>query len=74
MVYSSIEVLNRLGSVPKGFINRTSWEPQGLPLISLGRDKWDKNQLVPWTGPEPVWVELTINNIDATGHPFHLVS
>jgi hypothetical protein len=54
-------------------INRTFWEPQGLPLISTQRESWNEHQLVPWTGAEPVWVELTINNLDSNGHPFHLV-
>jgi hypothetical protein len=74
MIYTAIEILNHEASIPKGFINHTTWEPQSLPLISLERETWDHHQLVPLTGPEPVWVELTINNIDANGHPFHLVS
>ena len=74
MIYSSIQILNRMNSIPKGFVNRTTWEPQATPLISLDRDSWDKHQLVPWTGSMEVWAELTINNVDATGHPFHLVS
>jgi hypothetical protein len=74
MIYTSIEILNRQNSIPKGFVNRTTWEPQSLPLIAVDREVWDSHQLVPWTGLEPVWIELTINNIDATGHPFHLVS
>ena len=74
MVWSSITILNRLGQIPHGMINRTFWEPQELPLISTERESWNKHQLVPWTGDEPVWVELTINNLDSNGHPFHLVS
>lgn len=73
MIYTAIEILNKEHQIPKGFINHTTWEPQSLPLVALDREIWDKHQLVPWTGPEPVWVELTINNIDANGHPFHLV-
>ncbi|TVY90217.1 Laccase [Lachnellula willkommii] len=72
MIYTSIEILNKEHQIPKGFINHTTWEPQSLPLVALDREIWDKHQLVPWTGPEPVWVELTVNNIDANGHPFHL--
>ncbi|TVY51222.1 Laccase-1 [Lachnellula cervina] len=72
MIYTAIEILNKEHQIPKGFINHTTWEPQSLPLVALDREIWDKHQLVPWTGPEPVWVELTINNIDANGHPFHL--
>ena len=74
MIWSSITILNRLGQIPHGMINRTYWEPQNLPLISMERDSWNEHQLVPWTGAEPVWVELTINNLDSNGHPFHLVS
>ena len=74
MIYTAIEVLTHLNNIPHGFINHTFWEPQNLPLVSLDREIWDSHQLVPWTGSEPTWVELTINNIDANGHPFHLVS
>lgn len=74
MIYSVVEVLDHNHGIPKGVVNRTSWEPQALPLLAMKRDDWDQNQLVPWTGPEVGWVELTINNIDGTGHPFHLVS
>lgn len=74
MIYTSIQVLNHLAGIPKGFINHTFWEPQSLPLVALERERWDKHQLVPWTGPAPIWIELTINNLDANGHPFHLVS
>jgi hypothetical protein len=73
MVWSSITILNRLGQIPHGMINRTFWEPQELPLISTERESWNEHQLVPWTGAGPVWVELTINNLDSNGHPFHLV-
>jgi FtsP/CotA-like multicopper oxidase with cupredoxin domain len=55
-----------------GFINRTSWQPQARPLIATARKDWNDRQLVPWTGPDPVWVNLAINNLDGTGHPFHL--
>jgi hypothetical protein len=73
MIYTAIEILNRLKQIPHGFINHTTWVPQSLPLVSLDREIWDAHQLVPWTGSEPVWVELTINNLDSNGHPFHLV-
>ncbi|KAH8892839.1 hypothetical protein GQ53DRAFT_793693 [Thozetella sp. PMI_491] len=72
MIYTNVEILNHLFNVPKGFINRTTWEPQSLPLVASDRKNWDSHQLVPWTGSESTWVELTINNIDSTGHPFHL--
>lgn len=73
-VISAIETKSREGMVPKGFINHTTWVPQSEPLITLDPAVWDQHQFVPWTGSDPVWVELTINNVDGTGHPFHLVS
>ena len=73
VLYTVVEVLAHQNSIPKGFINHTTWEPQSMPLITLDREHWDSHQLVPWTGSKPGWVELTINNIDGTGHPFHLV-
>lgn len=73
MIYTAIKILNRLHQIPHGFVNHTTWIPQGAPLVSQDRSTWDTHQLVPWTGPEPVWVELTINNLDSNGHPFHLV-
>lgn len=74
MIYSAVEILNHNGFVPKGYINHTFWIPQEKPLLSRSRNEWDKHQLVPWTGSKPAWVELTINNVDTQGHPFHLVS
>jgi hypothetical protein len=73
LIYTSILVLPRLHEIPTGFINGTHWKPQSTPLVTLGREDWDEFQLVAWSGAEPVWVELTINNMDITGHPFHLV-
>jgi hypothetical protein len=54
-------------------MNDTSWKVQEsppLPLLALDREQWDKNQLVPWTGKDPKWVDIVVNNIDFTGHPF----
>jgi FtsP/CotA-like multicopper oxidase with cupredoxin domain len=74
MIYTNVQVINQLDDEARGLVNRTIWEPQSLPLISLDREQWNNHQLVPWTGSEPVWVEFTINNVDKNGHPFHLVS
>ncbi|KAF4120553.1 Multicopper oxidase with three cupredoxin domains [Geosmithia morbida] len=71
-VFSAIEITSRKGMVPKGFINHTAWVPQSRPLITLNPEDWNEHQFVPWTGAEPGWVELTINNVDGTGYPFHL--
>lgn len=74
VIYSAIEILNRLHGFPTGFLNRTHWKPQNPPLLSIERQAWDEHQLVPWTGSKPTWIDLVINNLDGTGHPFHLVS
>src|SRR5687767_919533 len=66
MIWSVVEVLDHNHGIPQGVVNRTSWQPQSIPLLALPRDEWDGNQLVPWTGPSSAWVELTINNIDGT--------
>ncbi|KAH8900175.1 hypothetical protein GQ53DRAFT_869529 [Thozetella sp. PMI_491] len=72
MIYAKVQVMNQLDDEARSLVNQTIWAPQTLPLLALDRDDWDKHQLVPWTGSQPVWVELVINNIDTTGHPFHL--
>ncbi|OAA57414.1 iron transport multicopper oxidase fet3 [Niveomyces insectorum RCEF 264] len=72
MVYAVVEILAYQNHVPQGHLNHTTWVPQKAPLLTLSRDAWDTHQLVPWTGSKPAWVELTINNIDTQGHPFHL--
>ncbi|KAH8802618.1 laccase iv [Xylogone sp. PMI_703] len=79
LVYTKMEVLARLGNVPRGFINRTTWAPQASPakpLLELDRSEWDRNQLVPWVGLEDgltgKWVDIIVNNLDEKGHPFHL--
>jgi hypothetical protein len=75
LIYTKMEVLARLGNVPSGFINRTTWAPQtspAKPLIEMERGMWDQNQLVP--GVEVGrWVDIVVNNLDDRGHPFHLV-
>ncbi|KAL1872857.1 hypothetical protein Plec18167_006507 [Paecilomyces lecythidis] len=75
VVYTKIEKLARLSNIPYGFFNRTTWKPQAdppIPLISLPRHQWDRNQLAVVTGPEPEWVDLIVNNLDEGPHPFHL--
>lgn len=60
-------------------MNHTSWAPQStphLPLLFLNRSSWDEHQLVPYIKPsnssEPAWVDITLNNLDDGGHPFHM--
>lgn len=68
-------------NVPYGYFNHTSWAPQQnppVPLNGLPREKWDKKQLALVVGNEEqekgsIWVDLVVNNLDDTGHPFHLV-
>ncbi|KAJ5759502.1 multicopper oxidase-domain-containing protein [Penicillium odoratum] len=79
VVYSKTQKLSINHNVPFGFFNHTSWAPQSdpaVPLNRLPREQWDKNQLllsVPDSGNmEPIWVDLVVNNLDDTGHPFHL--
>lgn len=62
---------------PFGYFNQTSWRPQQdppIPLSALARANWDENQFRISTGPDPVWVDLVVNNLDEGPHPFHLVS
>ncbi len=76
VVYTKIQLMSWNHNVPTGYFNQTTWKPQqdpALPLIALPRSRWDSNQLSIVTGPEPVWVDLVINNLDEGSHPFHLV-
>lgn len=76
VVYTKIQLMSWNHNVPTGYFNQTTWKPQkdpAMPLISLPRSLWDSNQLSIVTGPEPVWVDLVINNLDEGSHPFHLV-
>jgi hypothetical protein len=66
----------RYSNKPFGYINQTTWKPQQhppAPLTTLSRTKWDKNQFTITTGPDSVWIDLVINNLDEGPHPFHLV-
>lgn len=81
VLYTATQKLSHLHNVPHGFMNETTWSPQGnpqLPLISLAREQWDANQFVPkidrskFSGTNGPWVDLVINNLDDGGHPFHL--
>lgn len=81
VLYTKMEILARLGNVPVGFINRTTWAPQSdpyEPLINLPREIWDVHQLVPWIPisrdeSKSTWVDIIVNNLDEKGHPFHMV-
>lgn len=74
LLYTKIEILSEFHNIPKGFINRTSWEARAdqTPLLALDRSSWDE-AFVPRIGPEMgMWVDIVLNNMDDRGHPFHL--
>lgn len=76
VIYTTVVILTIHANVPMGIMNRTSWQPQAnppKPLLLLDRSEWDRNQLVPWTGADPAWVDVVVNNVDEYGHSFHLV-
>ncbi|KOS38191.1 hypothetical protein ACN38_g10995 [Penicillium nordicum] len=75
MVYTKIQKMARYSNKPFGYLNQTTWKPQQdppVPLASVPRAKWDVNQFAITTGPEPVWIDLVVNNLDEGSHPFHL--
>lgn len=75
VVYTKIQKLSFNHNIPFGIFNKTTWSPQQdplIPLIGLPRAKWDKNQFAITTGPDPIWVDLVVNNLDDGGHPFHM--
>lgn len=75
LLYTKTEILAILGNQPTGFMNRTTWVPQLLPLTSLARSHWNNHQLVPFirsSPAAPAWVDIVLNNLDETYHPFHL--
>ncbi|CAG8909727.1 unnamed protein product [Penicillium egyptiacum] len=75
VVYTKIQKMARYSNKPFGYFNQTTWKPQQdppVPLASIPRTKWDANQFAITTGPEPVWIDLVINNLDEGSHPFHL--
>ncbi|KAJ5535332.1 hypothetical protein N7527_001586 [Penicillium freii] len=75
VVYTKVQKLARYSNKPFGYFNQTTWKPQQdppVPLASIPRAKWDVNQFAITTGPEPVWIDLVINNLDEGSHPFHL--
>jgi FtsP/CotA-like multicopper oxidase with cupredoxin domain len=83
IVYVKTQKFSINHNVPYGYFNHTSWAPQQdppVPLNGLSRAQWDRKQLALVVGhqnqnpDEPVWVDLVVNNLDDTGHPFHLVS
>ncbi|RJE18349.1 Multicopper oxidase [Aspergillus sclerotialis] len=72
VIYTKIQKLSINEYIPYGFFNQSSWKPSDIPLIDLPKEKWGKDQFSFSTGPEPIWVDLVVNNLDEGPHPFHL--
>lgn len=75
LLYTKISILSIHSNTPKGFINRTPWEPntKPVPLLDIDRSKWE-DAFIPWTGlGKSPWIDIVVNNLDDRGHPFHLV-
>ncbi|KIJ53597.1 multicopper oxidase [Sphaerobolus stellatus SS14] len=78
MIYVNSMKLDRLGGIPYGYVNQTSWVPhEDEPLLLRdskdGLNKWGQHQLVVTTDrKETKVIELIINNLDEGPHPFHL--
>jgi len=80
MIYVNSMKYDRLGGIPYGYVNQTSWKPDETePLLLRSMEDhhatdWGKHQLVVTTHRKAASViELIINNLDEGPHPFHLV-
>jgi len=80
MIYVNSMKLDRLGGIPYGYVNQTSWVPdREHPLLLRDTEDslesgWGQHQLVVTTDRRDTKViELIINNLDEGPHPFHLV-
>lgn len=67
-------IKSHLGNRPHGYVNSTYWEPQARPLLSQSRSQWDDHQFFPHiqSRPDPVHVDVVVNNLDDGSHPLHL--
>lgn len=88
VLYSTMQIRSTSGNSPVGTVNHTSWiivDPKRKPLISLEQKYWSEATKQPSRIQKlrvphfrqfgkDIWVELVVNNLDDTGHPFHLVS
>jgi hypothetical protein len=88
VLYTAMQIRSSFHNRPVGIVNHSSWmipDSRAKPLLALDPEEWSKatkqpssiqTLQVPWyqkTG-EDRWIELVLNNMDDTGHPFHLVS
>ncbi|KUJ20809.1 uncharacterized protein LY89DRAFT_611217 [Mollisia scopiformis] len=75
LLYTKVEILAEYSNIPKGFINRTSWNehpPDEPPMINWNRQGWDERFVPQIKSSDDEWVEIVLNNMDEKGHPFHL--
>ncbi|KAL9086629.1 MAG: hypothetical protein Q9165_007072 [Trypethelium subeluteriae] len=76
VLYTTTLMLAHQNNVPMGYINHTSWRSSSSPLISSPRGFWENGtQLVPYlpySSSHTDFVDIVINNLDDSGHPFHL--
>ena len=76
VLYTTTLMLAHQNNVPMGYINHTSWRSSASPLISSPRNFWENGtQLVPFvpsSSSSNDFMDIVINNIDDSGHPFHL--
>ena len=88
VLYTTMFIHSSSGNRPVGSVNGTSWmveNSRSKPLLSLDREEWgstteDAGLLeelrVPYfpRSAGDRWVDIVVNNLDDTGHPFHMVS
>ncbi|KAI9663915.1 MAG: hypothetical protein M1821_007405 [Bathelium mastoideum] len=74
VLYATTLMLAHQNNVPMGYINHTSWRSSSSPLISSPRNLWENGtQFVPFVPHSSNdFMDIVINNIDDSGHPFHL--
>ena len=76
VLYATTLMLAHQNNVPMGYINHTSWRSSSSPLISSPRNHWENGTQfvphIPSSSSDYDFMDLVINNIDDSGHPFHL--
>jgi hypothetical protein len=88
VLYTAMQIRSSFHNRPVGIVNHSSWmiaDSKAKPLLALDSKEWSaatkqpssiQTLQVPWyqRSGEDRWVELVLNNMDDTGHPFHLGS
>ncbi|KAI9695153.1 MAG: hypothetical protein M1820_008859 [Bogoriella megaspora] len=76
VLYTNTLMLAHQNNVPMGYINHTSWRSSSAPLILQPRTYWENGTqfvpFIPYSDHEHAFVDIVINNLDDSGHPFHL--